>query len=75
MAASIRSGVTDYKDVSDQSSPDEHVSLILICHKAPVIERFHMTSRRPHNETAAMLVFQTNLVGVEIFFMQTLSTQ
>ena len=48
MAGSIRSGVTDYKDVSDQSSPDEHVSSILICHKAPVIERFHMTSRRPY---------------------------
>ena len=34
------------------------------------IERFHM-----HDVTGAILVFQTNLVGVEIFLMQTLSTQ
>ena len=35
------------------------------------IERFHMTSRRPYwctknNETAAILVYQTNPVGVEV---------
>ena len=33
------------------------------------IERFHTTSRRPYNEMAAMLVFQTNPVGVELFFL------
>ena len=36
-----------------------------------VIERFHMTSRRPYwctknNETAAILVYQANPVGVEV---------
>ena len=31
------------------------------------MERFHTTSRRPYNEMAAMLVFQTNPVGVELF--------
>ena len=31
------------------------------------IERFHTTSRRPYSEMAAMLVFQTNPVGVELF--------
>ena len=31
------------------------------------MERFHTTSRRPYNEMVAMLVFQTNPVGVELF--------
>ena len=31
------------------------------------IKRFHTTQRRPYNEMAAMLVFQTNPVGVELF--------
>ena len=40
--------------------------------KGRLIERFHMTSRRPYwsyknNQTAAMLVLQTNPVGVELF--------
>jgi len=37
----------------------------------PGIERFHMTSRRPYlcskNKRVAMLVFQTNPVGVDLF--------
>ena len=32
-----------------------------------LIECFHMTSRRPYNETAAMLVSQTSPLGVELF--------
>ena len=31
------------------------------------MERFHTTQRRQYNEMAAMLVFQTNPVGVELF--------
>jgi len=47
------------------------------CHNCTIttsfsIERFHMTSRQPflvfqNNETAAMLVYQTNPLGVELF--------
>ena len=33
----------------------------------PAIERFGTTSRRPYNEITAMLVVQTNPVGVELF--------
>ena len=52
--------------------PDRNVYVMLFL-KIPRqynIERFHM-----HDVTGAILVFQTNLVGVEIFLMQTLSTQ
>ena len=31
------------------------------------MERFHTTSGRPYSEMAAILVFQTNPVGVELF--------
>ena len=33
------------------------------------MERFHRTSRRPYNEMVAMLVFQTNPVGLNSFLM------
>ena len=49
--------------------PEPEKSVIFLDSIYPFkIDLLHITSRRPNNETAAMLVFQINPVGVELCY-------